>query len=396
MGEFESALNLFENKIKSLRTKVPLKTFNKNKLAKLEINKFYFEDKEVDRVMVVLRAAGCEHYKKTGGCSMCSHFNGTILDGSISNENYISQWNSVIDGSCLEKPIENFNLDNYPIVCLYNLGSLLNRNEIAIGAVKYIFLSLNKFKKIRKVIIESRVEYVNREILAAINEYYDGLVEVGVGVESTDKTIRQLCHHKGLEDLEIVKKAVDILHEFGYKALAYVNFKPCFLTEQESINDAIKTGVDCFNLGFDAISIEPTSLQEYSLVSFLNTIGYYRVPWLWSLQNIVKGIYDKTKKQKLDIRLGGYFDEQVLSGSQGEGFVGRNEIFPYQNSANCKNCSPEFIENIKRFNVTYNINDLCNINKCETCYKDWEDACKVKDRRSISQRALDILGNSDN
>ncbi len=392
MNEYVEALNLIENKIKDLRTKVPLKEFNKNKLAKLEINKFYFEGKAVDRIMIVLRAAGCEHYKKTGGCSMCSHFNGTTLNEAISNENYINQWNSVIDGSCIEKPIKNFNLNNYPVVCLYNLGSLLNQNEISIDAVKYIFSSLNKFKNIKKVIIESRAEYVNKEILTVIKKYYDGLVEVGIGIESTNETIRQLCHHKGLQELETVKNAVDILHEFNYKALAYVNFKPCFLTEQESIDDAIKTSADSYNLGFDAISIEPTSLQEYSLVSFLNNISYYRVPWLWSLQKIVKGIYDETKKQKLDIRLGGYFDEEVFSGSQGEGFAGRNEIFPYETSSNCKNCSDEFIENIKRFNATYDIQDLYNIEMCETCYNDWEAACKIRDSRKIAQRIIDVLG----
>lgn len=393
MSEYLEALNLVENKIKDLRTKVPLKKFNKNKLAKLEINKFYFEGAAVDRIMIVLRASGCEHYKKTGGCSMCSHFNGTILTEAISNDNYINQWNSVIDGSCLEKPIENFNLDNYPVVCLYNLGSLLNENEIEIDAVKYIFSSLNKFKNIKKVIIESRVEYINKEILALLKEQYDGVVEVGIGIESTNETIRQLCHHKGLQEFEAIKEAIDILHELNYKALAYVNFKPCFLTEQESIDDAIKTSVDCYNLGFDAISIEPTSLQEYSLVSFLNNIGYYRVPWLWSLQKIVRGIYDKTKKQNLDIRLGGYFDEEVFSGSQGEGFAGRNEIFPYETSSNCKKCSAQFVENIKKFNITYDVEDLFKIHQCEICYKDWEDVCRIKDCRSISQRIFDILGN---
>ena len=163
MNDFDKAFNLVESKIKYLRIKAPLKNFKKDKLAKLEINKFYFEGKEVDRIMVVLRAAGCEHYKKNGGCSMCSHFNGTILDGSISSENYINQWNSVIDGSCVEQPIENFCLDNYPIVCLYNLGSLLNQNEIGIDTLKYIFSSLNKFKNVKKVIIESRIEYINKE-----------------------------------------------------------------------------------------------------------------------------------------------------------------------------------------------------------------------------------------
>ena len=36
--------------------------------------------------MVVLRANGCEHYKKNGGCSMCSHFNGVDRNYNVSTE----------------------------------------------------------------------------------------------------------------------------------------------------------------------------------------------------------------------------------------------------------------------------------------------------------------------
>lgn len=392
MKNYLKALTTVENKIKDLRTQVPLKNFDANKIAEVEINKFYFEGKTVDRIMIVLRATGCEHYKKNGGCAMCSHFNGTMPNKLISNDNYINQWNSVLDGSCLETKVKNFSLDNYPVVCIYNLGSLLNENEIKPEVIKYIFSSLDKFKNIKKVIIEARAEHVNKAILKIIKKYYSGLIEVGIGVESTNKEIRQLCHHKGLQKLDTITKAVDILHEFSYKALAYVNFKPCFLTEQEAIDDAIKTSINCYNFGFDAVSIEPTSLQEYSLVSFLNNMGYYRPPWLWSLREVIKGVYENANTKNLDIRLGGYFDEKVLSGSQGEGFTERNEIFPYETSSNCKKCSAKFIENIKKFNATYDIQDLYNIEKCETCYQIWQDVCKIKDNRKISQRIFDILG----
>ena len=37
----------------------------------------------------------------------------------------------------------NFNLNDYPVVCLYNLGSLFNENEISLSAIQYIFKSLN-------------------------------------------------------------------------------------------------------------------------------------------------------------------------------------------------------------------------------------------------------------
>lgn len=393
MDNYSESLSLVSNKIMELREITPSRQFDKDKLAEVEINKFYYEGRVIDRIMIVLRSSGCEHYGKTGGCSMCSHFNGTIQDGKITDQNYINQWHSVMDGSCLEVPVSNFSLNNYSVVCLYNLGSLLNPNEVSVNAIKHIFTDLNQFEGIEKVIIESRAEYVDKNILHVIKQCYGGLVEVGIGVESTDDTIRELCHHKGLQDLEVVKRAVDILHEFNYKALAYVNFKPCFLTEQESIDDAIKTSIDCYNMGFDAVSIEPTSLQEYSLVSYLNSMGYYRVPWLWSLQKIVKGVYDGMHVRKMDLRLGGYFDEEVLSGSQGEGFAERNEIFPFETSSNCRKCSGKFVENIKLFNITNDIEVLYDIEKCETCYEQWENACNVEDKRSISQRIFDILGN---
>lgn len=385
--------NLVENKIKELRANTPNLPFDKTKLAEVEINKFFYEGRTVDRVMIVLRSNGCQHYKTNGGCSMCAHLNGAPLTEKITCENYIQQWNSVLNGSFVENSDLKFNLDDYPVVCVYNLGSLLNPEEITPNAVKYIFETLNKYKGVKKVIIESRAEYVTEDILNLITSVYDGVVEVGIGVESTDFLIRELCHHKAIDDTKIVKEAVEKLHKYGMKALAYVNFKPIFLTESEAIEDAIKTSVDCFEkFGFDAISIEPTSLQENSLANHLYNLGFYRVPWLWSLRDIIHGIYDKIDSRKLDIRLGGYFDEEVLSGSQGTGFANRNEIFPHMTSSNCSYCTYEFVEAIKQFNMTYDINDLDNVQECKYCSKLWQDSKKVRDSRDIIKRIQDILG----
>ena len=286
---------------------------------------------------------------------MCSHFNGTPKH-KVTDKNYINQWNSIVKGECIEKDGCKFDLNDYPVLCLYNLGSLFNKNEISLPVIRYIFNSLNGYKKIKKVIVESRAEYVTEESIKNIKEVYNGIVEVGIGVESTNTTIRELCHHKGIEDIKIIKNAVKKLHKYGFKALAYVNFKPVFLTEKEAVDDAIKTSVDCFKMGFDAVSVEPTSLQDYSLANYLYEMGQYRVPWLWSIEKIVEGIYDKLKNKKLDIRIGGYFDEEVLSGSQGVGYEGKNEIFPTLTSSNCSICTNRYIEGIKKFNQTYDIN----------------------------------------
>ena len=390
--KFANALQLVEEKIKALRDKTPNLPYSKTKLAEVEINKFFYEGETVDRVMIVLRSNGCQHYKKNGGCSMCAHLNGSPLMDKITHQNYVEQWNSVLDGSFIEKE-GSFNLNDYPVVCVYNLGSLLNEEEISKETIKYIFSTLNEYKGVKKVIIESRAEYVKEDMLKVIRDVYDGVVEVGIGVESTNKTIRQLCHHKDIDDDSIFKDACDALHKFNMKALAYVNFKPIFLTEQEAISDAISTSVDCFKkYGFDAVSIEPTSLQENSLANHMYILGQYRVPWLWSLRDIIHGIYDRLGKQDLDIRLGGYFDEEVLSGSQGTGFGDRNEIFPHMTSSNCSHCTQNFVEHIKKFNMTYDVKDLDEVEPCKHCYSIWQDTKNIHDSRDIIQRIDDLFG----
>ena len=327
---------------------------------------------------------------------MCAHLNGSPLYEQITDENYKAQWDTVLDGSFVDGDKGKFNLNDYPVVCIYNLGSLTNKDEISFNALEYIFKSLNKFDGVKKVIIESRAEYVTEDVISHISNCYSGLVEVGIGVESTNYMVRQLCHHKDIEDEKIFSDAVSVLHKYGMRALAYVNFKPIFLTEQEAIDDAVKTSVDCLKkYGFDAVSIEPTSLQENSLANFMYELGHYRVPWLWSIKDIVHGIYNEIGNEKLDIRIGGYFDEEVLSGSQGTGFADRNEIFPHMTSSNCSHCTEDFINAIKKFNMTYDVKCLDDVKECSHCYKLWLATKNIKDSRSIPRRIIDTLGKGE-
>ena len=83
--------------------------------------------------------------------------------------------------------------------------------------------------------------------------------------------------------------------------------------------------------------------------------------------------------------------EEILSGSQGVGFEGRNEVFPHTTSSNCPLCTNRYIEGIKNFNATYNIKHLRNIEKCPRCYPLWQDIMKSNDSRSIRQRIKDIF-----
>ena len=47
---------------------------------------------------------------------------------------------------------------------------MLNPNEITFNALEYIFSTLNNYKKVEKVIIESRAEYVTDEVLSFLKQ----------------------------------------------------------------------------------------------------------------------------------------------------------------------------------------------------------------------------------
>jgi len=394
-AEYDQALHLVRSTLTKIRGEVPSRGFDPTKVAEIEVNEFAWKGKSVPRVMVVLRATGCEHYTSNAGCAMCAHFDGTTAN-PVTTANYLAQWESVLNGTAIDNQpgMAEFDINNYPILCLYNLGSLLNPKEVPPEAVNEIFYSLNGCPGVEKVIIESRAEYITREALENIRNVYGGTVEVGIGLESINHDVRELGHNKNMPDLKVFENAVALLHEFGFKALAYVNQKPAFLTEQEAIDDAVETSVYAFKTGVDAVSIEPTSIQNHSLIDKLNKDGLYRVPWLWSVREAVRGIYAKLgSDQPLDLRLGGYFDAEVISGSQGYASgVERNELFPHTTSGNCDHCDKRMVAAIKEFNRVNDPNVLYNEPQCPHCYPEWQKDIVVVDPRPLPQRIIDVLG----
>lgn len=377
--DFSNAIRAVKERMHKIRAETPKREFDLNKPGEVEVNKFHWKGKEVDRIMVVLRATGCDYFLQ-GGCSMCGHYDGTamVTGGTVSSEQYKNQWDYVV---------ENFNLDNFPIVCLYNLGDFLSEREIPVDARVHMFNSLNDIEGVEKVIIEARAEHVNEEVLEPIREAWDGVIEVGVGLESSDDTIRNLCHRKSLSR-RTYEKAMRILNKSGFESLSYINMKPPFLTEQEAINDAISSALYAREAGSKAVSIEPTSIQEHTLTEELTRFGQYRVPWLWSVVEVVKGITETYKEGEYDLRIGGYFPEEVLYGS------GSGGAFPFPTicATNCDECDPRLIRSFAKFNETYDPSHITSQEPCDVCYDTWERSLEVTDSRSIVQRVFDTLG----
>src|SRR5207245_8349021 len=77
-------------------------------------------------------------------------------------------------------------------------------------------------------------------------------------------------------------KAAALCHEAGAAVKTYLLVKPPFLTEHESIEDAVRSGHDA-DPHSDTISFNPVNVQSHTLVDRLLRRGGYRPPWLLSV-----------------------------------------------------------------------------------------------------------------
>jgi hypothetical protein len=305
----------------------------------------------VERVVIYLRSSGCEWAinPKTKevrpGCFDCEHsIRDTTFGEPISEDDYVEQF---------QQEFVKYDWTNYPILCLYNEGSMFNQKELPQNAFRRMLELIAATPEIKFVILESSPEYITPAKLTEISEILsEKIVEVGIGLETANTDIRQLCVNKKYT-LQQFEQAVDLLHQFKMRALAYVLIKPSFLNECEALEDAKETVDYAFNIGVDAISLEPISVSEYAMSGVLHKAGHYRPAWLWTVLEVAQYAHPKG-----ETRLGGY------------------QFAPsYERHAqNCDKCTIGIKKAIAAYNSTYDI-DLLQHHDCE-CKSDWQQEIK--------------------
>jgi radical SAM enzyme (TIGR01210 family) len=332
-----------------------------------EIGVGSIDGKPIERVILILRGCGCEWAnKKNGGCSMCGHLAGSSKGKDIPIEDLKKQFDTTMD---------QYDFRRYPMLCLYNGGSFLNEKEIPITLRRYLLRRIAAIPHIKRLIIESRLDYINDEILDEIESLLpDTTVEIGVGLETADDVIRDLVLNKGVttSDLREMGKK---FRDRKIKLLAYVLLNPPFLTESEAIADTIDTIRFAADIGADIVSIEAVSIQHLTLVSFLAEAGFYKTPWLWSIFEIVK----QTHQQGLEIRIGGF------------------EFFPIPKefTSNCSICNEEMIYRIQEFNKTNDLSILQDLSCRDRCDLYWKRDLKKVNLLGLPERIIDTLESID-
>jgi len=203
---------------------------------------------------------------------------------------------------------------------------------------------------VKRVIVESRCEFVTEDALSRAKEFVP--LDVAVGLESTNDEVREECIGKGMRFEEYLR-VVKLTSKLNVGLKTYLLLKPPFLSEDEAIRDTITSINELMRLGIHTrISINICNVQAGTLVERLWKNGEYRPPWLWSALHILR--YAKKT----------YPDLVVMSDPVG---YGKN-----RGPHNCGECDQMVASAIKSFSETQDIRNLDDAFRvgCE-CLENW-------------------------
>ena len=299
------------------------------------------DDKIIDAFVIIFRTRGCS-WALNSGCSMCGYFNDSMWE-NVSNNDLLTQFDTAMKSYSGQK-----------FVKIFTSGSFLDDKEINPNVRKEIFGKL--IETVDKVSVESRPEFITDGKLSEIKEGFKSKTfEVGLGLETASDFIREHCLNKGFT-FNDYKKAAKTLKKHNVKLKTYVLIKPPFLTEKESINDAINT-VDKIKTITDTVSFNPTNVQRNTLVNFLWQRKQYRPAWLFSVTEILK----ESRKITGDVK--------IKCDIAGGGSI--------RGAHNCKSCDRKFLNAIAEFSLSQDLN-IFNGLDCD-CKEKWLDQLDIED-----------------
>jgi len=305
----------------------------------LDYDFFAEERKAIKSLTVILRTVGCQWRK----CTPCGYWHESA---DVTQADILTQ----LERGLRTSPEEDF------ILKIFTSGSFLDEREISRETRKEIARMVKKKEKIKKLIVETRPEFINDEKIGDLNivEY----LELAIGLETADDFIRSKYINKGFS-FEDYKTAAEVVNESGATVKTYLLLKPPFISEKRAIEDVIKSAALVASYS-STISLNLCNVQKYTPLEDLWKKGYYRPPWLWSAVEAIKEI----KRRNANV--------VVMSDPVGAGHI--------RGPHNCGRCDTEITEAIKNFNSTQDLSAVERLEgiKCE-CREVWHALLKFDD-----------------
>ncbi len=243
------------------------------------------------RMMVILRAPGCVYARKTGGCTNCGFWHHLTTGGEpVAVDDYVAQLRAALDEhhDALPRVLE---------VDLYCSGSLLADEEVPARARVGLLALCAGLPALRRVVVESRPEYITRESVAPLSAALApsaATLEVAVGLETVDDDLRCRSIRKGFT-LARFEEAAAALAELDVAIGVYLLLKPMGTTEEEAVADVLASGRYLADLsrrlGADLrVALEPTFVPEDTPLHAELLAGRYTPPSLWSVVRVTRAL----------------------------------------------------------------------------------------------------------
>lgn len=215
--------------------------------------------------------AGCT-WDSIGHCTTCNYG----VSGPVPQEQMYSAAISALRQ--LEPTTE--------LVWISAFNTLFER-EVPATVRRQIFEALARTNA-KAVVTETHPASVRTDVIRECVDILDGRTfGVELGVETTDEFVRYACLNKPFSN-ELLKRAIDDVHEGG--AVVYTNLLAGlpFLSEEEVIYDISKSIENAIAMGCQHTVLFPNHVKDHTVTSLLAQAGYYSPPDLWTLQAIIR------------------------------------------------------------------------------------------------------------
>ena len=304
------------------------------------------EGKPVDSLTIIFCTTGC-YWGMGEGCTMCGYVNDSA-DSTPSDDDLLAQFDRAASKSTPQTSL----------LKIFTSGSFFDEHEISTQARTRILETIGEMGSVKKVVAETRPEFVTEKKLAdtlAVLDRYDIRFEIAMGLETSNDTIRKDCINKGFTFDDFVR-ASQTAAETGVSTKAYLLLKPPFLSEKMAVDDMLSSISDTVPHA-STISLNLCNVQNGTLVEELHNHRDYRPPWLWSAVSILK-----TAKEMFPHIT--FMSDPVAAGSN-------------RGPHNCRECDKEVAQVLRDFSLSQDLDILSDVD-CQ-CYSLWEKVMELED-----------------
>lgn len=286
--------------------------------VKLWREKDFWDGKARPTLTLILRTRGCT-WDYQHGCTMCGYFVETA-HRKVTAEQLGAQWERALAERREEEVLK-----------IYTGGNFLDPAEVMPEVQRAIVA--RAAESFRLIIVESRPEYCEEARLRELADLcapHGARLMIAIGLESSSDEVCDKAINKGYGFSQFVE-AAQTCRRVGVGVKAYLLLKPPFLTEDETVEDIVRSIRDAAPHS-DIVSVNPTNVQKHTLVESLWKQREYRTPWLWSVVEVLQ-------------RGRAFAEGRVLKSDP----VGGGSI---RGAHNCGRCDAELIRLIDGWNET--------------------------------------------